>query len=165
MDKKVVNLDADDEDDMEELTHVNTRWTKEEEKLLAEIWVEVSQDKYIENDHSDEFFWNQIMEMFNSQSDRENRSKNMLTGKWTRINGDCQKFNVVYKHLQHRSGENDIDHLENAKTSFEQHFSERSFMYVHVWEVLRKYPKWDVEDIFGPRLIDKKKWVTWRWKS
>lgn len=84
--------------------------------------------------------------MFNLQTDRDNCSKNMLTGKWTRINGNCQKFNTIYKHLQHRSGENDVDHLENAKTNFEQRFGSRSFMYFHVWEVLRNYPKWDADD-------------------
>lgn len=55
-----MNLDADDK--MEELgTSVNTCWTKEEEKLLAEIWVEVFQNKDIGNDRSDDFFWNQIL--------------------------------------------------------------------------------------------------------
>jgi hypothetical protein len=42
-----MNLEAEDEDDMEELTRLYTRWTKEEEKLLEEIWIEVSQDKDI----------------------------------------------------------------------------------------------------------------------
>lgn len=120
--------------------------SKEEERLLAKIWVEVSQDKDIGNDPSEEHFWNQILEMFNIRSDREPRRKNMLMGKWTRINGDCKKFNVVYKHLQRRSGENEHDQLENAKTNFENHFGNKSFMYVHVWEILRHYPKWDAEE-------------------
>lgn len=99
------------------------------------------------------------MEMFNVQIVGDPRTKNMITGKWTRINGDCQKFNVVYKQLQRRICENEADHLENAKTNFEERFGSKSFMYVHVWEVLNFFPKWDaeepiditcLEDIFGP---------------
>ena len=91
-----MDLDADDEDGLEELgTRVVRKWSKEEEKFLAEIWVEVSQDKEIGNDRSDEHFWNQILEMFNLRNEHEPRRKNMLTGKWTRLNGDCQKFNAV----------------------------------------------------------------------
>ncbi|GJZ18454.1 hypothetical protein Tco_0554577 [Tanacetum coccineum] len=32
-----------------------------------------------------------------------------------RINGDCQKFNAIYKHLQRKSGENEADHIEATK--------------------------------------------------
>ncbi|GKB66060.1 hypothetical protein Tco_0927472 [Tanacetum coccineum] len=60
------------------------------------------------------------MEDFNS-SMRTNSSttctKNMMTGKWTRMHGDCQRFNAIYKHLTRKSGESDADLVENAKTS------------------------------------------------
>ncbi|GJR17219.1 hypothetical protein Tco_0965746 [Tanacetum coccineum] len=46
------------------------------------------------------------------------RTKNMITGKWYRINGDCQKFNAIYKHLEGKSGENEADDIEKAKTNF-----------------------------------------------
>ena len=52
-----MDLDADDENDFEELgTRVVRKWSKEEERLLAEIWVEVSQNKDIGNDRSKEHF-------------------------------------------------------------------------------------------------------------
>ncbi|GKC50902.1 hypothetical protein Tco_1073647 [Tanacetum coccineum] len=38
-----------------------------------------------------------------------------VTGKWTRINGDCQKFNDIYKHLERKSEENEAGHIEAAK--------------------------------------------------
>lgn len=44
-------------------------------------------------------------------------------GKWKRLNGDSQKSNAIYKHLQRRSGKKDIDRLENAKTNFVQGFA------------------------------------------
>ena len=92
-----MNLDDDDDDDLEAVVQVSKRnWSREEEKLLVELWIEISQDKDVKNDRSDEFFWNQILEMFNEQSGHEPHSKSMITGKWTRLNGDCQKFNAVY---------------------------------------------------------------------
>jgi hypothetical protein len=159
--KKVVNLDADDDDDLELAgqTRVNRKWCKAEEKLLAEIWIAISQDKDLGNDKSEEYFWNEITEMFNQQTVDDPRGKNMLTGKWTRMNGDCQKFNAIYKHLVRRSGENEHDQINNAKVSFAERFGARGFTYEHVWEFLRNYPKWNVEDpldvscledIFGP---------------
>ncbi|GJZ65007.1 hypothetical protein Tco_0621703 [Tanacetum coccineum] len=42
----------------------------------------------------------------------------MSMGKWSRINGDCQKFNAIYKHLTRKSGENEADHIENAKDTY-----------------------------------------------
>lgn len=82
-------MDVDDEDDMEELTHVNTRWSKDEEKLLEEIWVEVSQDKDIGNDGSEEFFGNKIVDMFNSLSVK------IIPKIWARVNG--QGLTVIVK--------------------------------------------------------------------
>ncbi|GKD36856.1 hypothetical protein Tco_1257063 [Tanacetum coccineum] len=139
----MVNLYADDEDDVEEQTRSNTHWTREEETLLAETWVEVFQNAEIRNDRSDEAFWNQIMEDFNTATKSCPRAKNMMTGKWTMINDDCQKFNAIYKHLQRKSGENEVDHIENAKTNFTERYDNRKFTFIHVWNVLKAYPKCD----------------------
>ncbi|GJY45135.1 hypothetical protein Tco_0433348 [Tanacetum coccineum] len=87
----MVNLDADDEDDVKEQTLTNTYWTRDEEILLTETWVEVSQNVNIGNDRTDEAFWNQIMEDFNTATKSVPRTKNMMMGKWSRITSDCQK--------------------------------------------------------------------------
>jgi hypothetical protein len=48
-----VDLDVDDEDDVEEIgTRVNRKWSKDQEKLLAKIWIQISQDKEMRNDRS-----------------------------------------------------------------------------------------------------------------
>ncbi|GJV44988.1 hypothetical protein Tco_1429524 [Tanacetum coccineum] len=68
----------------------------------------------------------------------------MLTGKWTRTNADCQKFNAIYKHLERKSGENEADHIEAAKISFAaQQQKGRKFQLEHCWRILRGHPKWD----------------------
>ncbi|GJV98221.1 hypothetical protein Tco_1553473 [Tanacetum coccineum] len=59
------------------------------------------------------------MEDFNSRTITPPRTKNMMTGKWTRMHGDCQRCNALfYKHLTRKSGESDADLVENAKTSY-----------------------------------------------
>ncbi|GKC38477.1 hypothetical protein Tco_1050861 [Tanacetum coccineum] len=58
------------------------------------------------------------MEDFNSRTTAPPRTKNMMTGKWTRMHGDCQWFNGMYKHLNRKSGESDADLIENAKTAY-----------------------------------------------
>ncbi|GJT44213.1 hypothetical protein Tco_0952928 [Tanacetum coccineum] len=58
------------------------------------------------------------MEDFNSRTITPPRTKNMMTGKWTRMHGDCQRCNAIYKHLTRKSGESDADLVENAKTCY-----------------------------------------------
>ncbi|GJX46131.1 hypothetical protein Tco_0271321 [Tanacetum coccineum] len=58
------------------------------------------------------------MEDFNSRTTAPPRTKNMMTGKWTRMHGDCQRFNAIYKHLTCKSEESDADLVKNAKTSY-----------------------------------------------
>nr|GFA34156.1 hypothetical protein [Tanacetum cinerariifolium] len=44
-----------------------TRWNHNEEILLAETWIEHSQDANIEKDQQDDVYWNLIMHDFNSR--------------------------------------------------------------------------------------------------
>ncbi|GJW86377.1 glutathione S-transferase T3-like protein [Tanacetum coccineum] len=83
----------------------------------------------------------------------------MMTGKWTRMHGDCQRFNAIYKHLTRKSGESDADLVENAKTTYMERYGNKKFQYVHVWNILKNYPKWNaaepidednLQELFGP---------------
>ncbi|GJW53280.1 hypothetical protein Tco_0097365 [Tanacetum coccineum] len=154
----VVHLDEDDDDDVQE-KRANTRWNRDEEILLAETWVEHSQNASIRKDQSDDVFWNMIMSDFNKRTNNPPRTKNMMMGKWSRMHGDCQRLNSIYKHLTRKSGENDSDHVENAKTSYMERYGNKRFQYVHAWDILKNYPKWDAAEpidednlveLFGP---------------
>ncbi|GJW77117.1 hypothetical protein Tco_0138799 [Tanacetum coccineum] len=63
-----------------------------------------------------------------------------------RVNGDFQKFNAIYKHLQRKSGENKVDHIETSKLNFQAVSNGRKFTLDHAWRVLKKHPKWDAAD-------------------
>nr|GEV60073.1 hypothetical protein [Tanacetum cinerariifolium] len=54
-------------------------------------------------DRSEDSFWGQIMQDFNNSTIHDFRTKNMLTGEWTRVNDDCQKSNAIYNHLERKS--------------------------------------------------------------
>nr|GEZ28590.1 hypothetical protein [Tanacetum cinerariifolium] len=116
--QSVVDLDEDDEDDEMESRQSITRWNNNEEILIAESWNEHSQDANIEKDQHDDIYWNLILSDFNSRTTAPLRTKNMMTGKWTRMHGDCQRFNGIYKNLNCKSGESDADLVENAKTAY-----------------------------------------------
>ncbi|GJU19072.1 hypothetical protein Tco_1147038 [Tanacetum coccineum] len=100
------------------------------------------------------------MDDFNNRTTQGYRTRHMLTGKWSRINGDCQKFNVIYKHIQRKSGENEADHIEAAKITFAaQQPKGRKFQLEHAWHILKGHSKWDAPEpldtedhteIFGP---------------
>ncbi|GKB69037.1 hypothetical protein Tco_0930449 [Tanacetum coccineum] len=49
------------------------------------------------------------MQDFNSRTKVAPRTKNMMSEKWTRMHGDSQRFNAIYKHLTRKSGESDVD--------------------------------------------------------
>nr|GEV88679.1 hypothetical protein [Tanacetum cinerariifolium] len=84
------------------------------------------------------------MDDFNIATTQGYRTRHMLTGKWTRINGDCQKFNAIYKHLERKSGKNEADHIEAAKVTFAaQQPKGRKFQLEHAWRILKGHSKWD----------------------
>ncbi|GJV04836.1 hypothetical protein Tco_1338405 [Tanacetum coccineum] len=144
--------------------------------LLAETWIEHSQDANIEKDQQDDVYWNLIMHDFNSRTKAPPRTKNMMTGKWTRMHDDCQRFNAIYKYLTRKSGENDADLVENAKTSYLKRCGKK-IQYPHVWNILKIYPKWNaaepidednLEELFGPDPRERpagKQWASKKQKS
>ncbi|GJX28349.1 hypothetical protein Tco_0236428 [Tanacetum coccineum] len=72
-----VDLSADDDniEDEEDVvmtttapTQTSVRWTRDEEKLLCEVWVGVSENNDIGNDRNEECFWGQIHDDFNKST-------------------------------------------------------------------------------------------------
>ncbi|GJU27844.1 Myb-like domain, Myb/SANT-like DNA-binding domain protein [Tanacetum coccineum] len=56
----VIELDEGDENEDMETRRLNICWNKKEEILLAEAWIEHSQDANIGKDQRDEIYWNKI---------------------------------------------------------------------------------------------------------
>ncbi|GKA36803.1 hypothetical protein Tco_0723368, partial [Tanacetum coccineum] len=58
---------GDENEDME-TRRLNIHWNDKEEILLAEAWIEHSQDNNIEKDQLDEIYWNKIVEDFHDRT-------------------------------------------------------------------------------------------------
>nr|GEV95248.1 translocase of chloroplast 159, chloroplastic [Tanacetum cinerariifolium] len=96
--------------------------TRNNTHLLRTNRIRLPQDANIRKDQQDDVYWKLIMEDFNSRTTSDPRTKNMMSGKWTRMHDDCQRFNAIYKHLTRKIGESDANLVENPKTSFLQRY-------------------------------------------
>ncbi|GJS78075.1 RNA-directed DNA polymerase, eukaryota [Tanacetum coccineum] len=115
--RATVDLVDENEEEKEPIRQC-ARWTREEEILLTECWIETSENGQIGADRSEDSFLGHIMDDFNTGTTQGYRTRHVITVKWTRIKGDCQKFNAIYKHLECKSGENEADHIDAAKITF-----------------------------------------------
>ncbi|GJZ72309.1 hypothetical protein Tco_0636160 [Tanacetum coccineum] len=100
----------------------------------------------------------------------------MMTEKWTRMHGDCQRFNGIYKHLNRKSGESNDDLVENAKTVYIDRYGKKKFIPSRV-EYFENYPKWNaaeridadsLQELFGPDSRERpacKQWAKKKQKS
>ncbi|GJU80984.1 hypothetical protein Tco_1283349 [Tanacetum coccineum] len=96
-------------------------WSQEEEKLLAKCFIEISEDPKNGSDQARDTFWYKILTIYNQQADElgfKTRNKNMLTGKWTPMNRDVQKFNAIYNQTELLSGENEENLYTRVLTLF-----------------------------------------------
>nr|GEZ04850.1 hypothetical protein [Tanacetum cinerariifolium] len=75
---------------------VTLRWSSDEEALLAECYVAVSEDRNVERSQANDTFWVRVMHEFNRKNFQK-RIKDMLTSKRTILNHHCQKFNAINK--------------------------------------------------------------------
>ena len=112
-------------------------WDAEEETLLAEMWQTVAESQI----HHEEHFWNVVTEMFNEHWNGPNRNKNQLTGKWQRMNNECQLFHAIHASLQPTP--EPWGRVENAANIFKERNDGREFKYFHVWMILRSNHAWN----------------------
>ncbi|GJT22101.1 hypothetical protein Tco_0892038 [Tanacetum coccineum] len=113
----VVELDEGDENEDMETRRLNIRWNDKEEFLLAEAWIEHSQDNNIEKDQRDEIYWNKIIEDFHDRT----TDKSYKREKEARL-------------------------IETVKTVKLGRRVGKKFLYPHVWKILKEYPKWDAAE-------------------
>nr|GFB32841.1 hypothetical protein [Tanacetum cinerariifolium]GFB36147.1 hypothetical protein [Tanacetum cinerariifolium] len=99
---------------------VTLRWSSNEEALLAECYVAVSEDRNAGRSQANDTFWVQVMHEFNRKNFQK-RTKDMLTSKWTTLNHYCQKFNAIYKrcHRLKKSGDNEVDLMGQARVMYQ----------------------------------------------
>ncbi|GKB97495.1 hypothetical protein Tco_0983632 [Tanacetum coccineum] len=83
----------------------------DEQTLLTAFYIGVFEDNQVENDQKDESFSQGSSTV--QQTSHHKRKRDMLMRKCATLNGNCQKFNVIYKRLKRlsKSGENEVDFM------------------------------------------------------
>ena len=110
-------------------------WSLEEENLLANMFIEVSEDA---NHTTPTSFQDEVTRKFNDESDGVHRTKHSITGKWRRMSCECTKFDDIYSAVQ-RTGLAG-DQLAMAMTVFKERTHGRNFQYMQPWFILRNTP-------------------------
>ncbi|GJS52906.1 hypothetical protein Tco_0626268 [Tanacetum coccineum] len=73
-------------------------------------------------DQKRDTFWYKIQNVYNKEAKKKGfteRTKNMLTGKWTPMNASVLKFNQLVQEIAVHSGENDDDHMSRVHTLYD----------------------------------------------
>ncbi|GJS55436.1 ribonuclease H-like domain-containing protein [Tanacetum coccineum] len=86
--KKTQKTQPRTEDEDEAPKRARSLWTNGEELLLAETYIQVSEDPKEGADQQRDTFWYKVMDVYNKEAKRfkyPNRSKNMITGKRNRL--------------------------------------------------------------------------------
>lgn len=116
-----------------------TSWSQDEEKLLAECWICISEDSNAQHSVS---FWNRVLIDYNKVADVK-RSKDQVTSKWRDMNAYVKLFNDHYEKASRDcgSGEGDEKVLTMAMKMYEaaKHATFKNFS---AWMVLKDKSKW-----------------------
>ncbi|GKD66416.1 hypothetical protein Tco_1308524 [Tanacetum coccineum] len=112
----------DEEPPLEKQKRIRNAWTQDEELLLAECFIHVSEDPKNGCDQKRDTFWYKIQNVYNTKAKKKGfteRTKNMLTGKWTLMNTSVLKFNQLVQETAVHSGENNDDHMSRVHTLYD----------------------------------------------
>ncbi|GJU38238.1 hypothetical protein Tco_1191195 [Tanacetum coccineum] len=119
-------------------------WSQDEEKLLANFFIEISEDPNNRSDQARDTFWYKILTIYNQQADKlgfKSRNKNILTGKWTPMNHDVQKFNAIYNQTELLSRENEENLYTRVLILFRDQYGVE-FRHRYAWLFLKDKYKW-----------------------
>nr|GEV08422.1 glutathione S-transferase T3-like [Tanacetum cinerariifolium] len=119
-------------------------WTQNKELLLAENFIQIYEDLKTGCDQQKDTFWYKILDVYNTEAKRRGfieRTKNMLTGKWTPMNASIQKFNQLVAETLAFSGENDEDWITRVKILYKTHVG-TEFKHKSAWHFLKGKYKW-----------------------
>ncbi|GJV29409.1 glutathione S-transferase T3-like protein [Tanacetum coccineum] len=106
----------------------------------------ISEDPKTGCDQKRDTFWYKIQNVYNKEAKKKGfteRTKNMLTGKWTPMNTTVLKFNQLVQETAVHSGENDDDHMSRVMlyATVGGEFKHRS-----AWLFLKGKHKWTNPD-------------------
>ncbi|GKD84829.1 hypothetical protein Tco_1355983 [Tanacetum coccineum] len=99
-------------------------WSQDKELILTENFIQIFEDPKTGCDQQKDTFCYKILEVYNVEVKRPGymeRTKNILTEKWTPMNASVQKFNQLASETLAHSGENDEDWMTRVKILYKTH--------------------------------------------
>nr|GEY46714.1 hypothetical protein [Tanacetum cinerariifolium] len=106
---------------------VTLRWSSDEEVLLTECYVAVSEDRNVGRSQANDTFWVRVMHEFNRKNFQK-RTKDMC-------------------HRLKKSGENEVDLMGQARVMYQEESRNSSFNHEKAWGILRQHAKWDAPKV------------------
>ncbi|GJZ98961.1 hypothetical protein Tco_0671512 [Tanacetum coccineum] len=119
-------------------------WSQDEELILAESFIQISEDPKTGCDQQKDTFWYKILEVYNVEAKRRGYmegTKNMLTEKWTLMNASVQNFNQLVSETLRHSEENDQDWMTRVEILYKTHTG-CDFKHKSAWLFLKGKHKW-----------------------
>ncbi|XP_023730875.1 uncharacterized protein LOC111878587 [Lactuca sativa] len=95
-------------------------WEPLEVLVLAQSWIDISEDATVGKDQKHDRFWIRVLHRFHKGMNRgENCSKHQVYSKWGKMNKEIMLFNDLYKNMkrQWKSGESDDQNVRRAYRS------------------------------------------------
>ncbi|XP_062213261.1 glutathione S-transferase T3-like [Phragmites australis] len=121
-------------------------FSEKEDELLVSAWLNISMDAVQGNDQSRSTYWKRIHDYFHSNKDfNSDRTQSSLMHRWSHIQENVNKFVGCLSRIEGRrqSGVTIEDKILQACTLFKsEDKNNKSFMYMHCWNLLRTQPKW-----------------------
>ena len=105
----------------------------------------ISQDPVCGNQQKSTAFWKRIASHYEEHRPGVLRPRRSLESKWGTIKHDVGKFIGVYQQILdlHPSGKSKADLIAMALELYRQKNPKNAeFQYLHVWEMVREYPRW-----------------------
>ncbi|GJV72967.1 haloacid dehalogenase-like domain-containing protein [Tanacetum coccineum] len=119
---------------------IRTPWSQKEEKLLAETWLQVSEDPRLGVDQEKKMCWQKVLSEYNRHASFK-RTKDMITGKWATLTRDCNKFAAIVAQYERLGGENESTWVTRCYKHFQEIWGV-AFVHHEAWEVLKGHSKW-----------------------
>jgi len=119
----------------------STNWTDEEDVMLAESWVGVSNDPIKSNQQSGETFWERIFARFSSKMQKRfgdqaasHRTVTAVQNCWSMMNQDINKFVGCLAQVKavQKSGYNAEDYITDALSTYRADQG-KSFRFLCAW--------------------------------
>ncbi|GJX24170.1 hypothetical protein Tco_0228615 [Tanacetum coccineum] len=120
------------------ITH--TCWKQPEERLLSETYVQISKNEKTWRGSKFKTIWTKVHSGYNRHA-LFPRPNDMITGKWTSLTHDCNKFVGIFTQIEQISGENDSTWLTRCFKRIQETVGEGGVHY-EAWDVLKDHYKW-----------------------